>query len=132
MQSQGLCEQAFMAWLDTQVTKTADWLHAPQVKCMLPGIRPGAEKVEAVVSLFCRLVDPENLWTIIYALKGLEQSSVMNRLGLKATFNPKRCSHHFLLDWGNPEHLEVGRKLNDLALKVCTTDMPRIPCPRSL
>ena len=25
---------------------------APQVKCMLPGIRPGAEKVEAVVSLF--------------------------------------------------------------------------------
>ena len=102
---------------------------ALQVKCMLPGIRPGAEKVEAVVSLFCRLVDPENLWTIIYALKGQEQSSVMNRLGLKATFNPKRCSHHFLLDWGNPEHLEVGRKLNELAMKVGPTD--KLPCPRS-
>ncbi|KAK9822745.1 hypothetical protein WJX74_003017 [Apatococcus lobatus] len=91
---------------------------AEQVKCMLAGIRPGADRVEVVVSLFCRLTDPENLWTIIYSLKGLEQSSVMNRLGLKATFNLKRCSHHFLLDWGNPEHLEVGKKLNELALKM--------------
>ena len=103
-----------------------------QVKFMLPGMRPGADKVEAVVSLFCRLVDPENLWTIIYALKGLEQSSVMNRLGLKATFNPKRCSHHFLLDWGNAEHLEVGKKLNELALKVCAALLQSATCSRNI
>ncbi|KAK9826070.1 hypothetical protein WJX74_010164 [Apatococcus lobatus] len=91
---------------------------AAQVKLLLPGLRPGPERVEAVVTLYNRLIDPENLWVVIYALKGLEQSTAMLRLGLRATFNPRRCSHHFNLDCSNPEHAEVARKLVDIAMKM--------------
>ena len=94
-----------------------------QVKLLLPALRPGPERVEAVVTLYNRLLDPENLWVVIYALKGLEQSTVMLRLGLRATFNPKRCSHHFKLDCSNPEHHEVAKKLVDIAIKVLLCDI---------
>ena len=81
------------------------------------------------MTLYNRLIDPENLWVVIYALKGLEQSTIMQRLGLRATFNPRRCSHHFNLDCSNPEHAEVAKKLVDIAMKVCKIyDIEQLYC----
>ena len=51
-------------------------------------------------------------------MQGLEQSQAMTRLGLRQTFNPKRCSLHFQLNVANPEHAEVAKKLVDMAQKV--------------
>ncbi|KAK9817199.1 hypothetical protein WJX72_010972 [[Myrmecia] bisecta] len=89
-----------------------------QLKGILGAIKASQDRVEALVTLYPRLVDPDELWVALYSLKGLEQSLAMSRLGLKATFNPKRCSLHFQLDVSNPEHLEVAKKLVDMAMKV--------------
>ncbi len=50
--------------------------------------------------------------------QGIEQTLAMVRLGMPATFNAKRCTLHFQLDVGNPEHAEVAHKLVDMAIKV--------------
>ena len=42
----------------------------------------------------------------------------MALLGLRACFNPKRCSCHYQLDVSYPEHAEVARRLVDMAMKV--------------
>ena len=52
------------------------------------------------------------------SLQGLEQSQTMALLGLRACFNPKRCSCHYQLDVSYPEHAEVARRLVDMAMKV--------------
>ncbi|KAL0042382.1 hypothetical protein WJX77_010805 [Trebouxia sp. C0004] len=89
-----------------------------QVQAVVSAMRGSHNRVEAVVCLYARMVDKENLWLVLYALKGLEQSEAVMRLGLKLAFNLKRCSLHFQLNVANPEHAEVAKKLVDMAQKA--------------
>ncbi|KAL0041640.1 hypothetical protein WJX79_010316 [Trebouxia sp. C0005] len=93
-------------------------VNSTQVQAVVSAMRGSHNRVEAAVCLYARMVDKENLWLVLYALKGLEQSEAVMRLGLKLAFNPKRCSLHFQLNVANPEHAEIAKKLVDMAQKT--------------
>lgn len=61
---------------------------------------------------------------VLYALKGLEQSIAILRLGPSVCFNPKHPSMHWVLDVGNPAHEEVTKKLVYLAAN--DTELPNM------
>eukprot|EP00884_Botryococcus_braunii_P019925 jgi/Botrbrau1/6616/Bobra.104_2s0004.1 len=90
---------------------------AAQVARVINFFRDSADRVEALVMLYPRMVDPENVWQPIYALQGVEQAAAMIRLGMPAAFRPARCTAHFLLDFSNQEHANVAMKLVDIALQ---------------
>jgi hypothetical protein len=64
------------------------------------------------VLLYPRTQDrSDSFWTVVYSLCPLEQTCLIQRLGPTQLFDPKHCSHHWLLDCSNPAHEEVAKKL---------------------
>lgn len=51
-------------------------VHWFQVKVMVGCVSNSWDRVELVVTLYERLLDKENLWIVLYALRSLEQSQV--------------------------------------------------------
>ncbi|KAL3161084.1 hypothetical protein ABBQ38_009466 [Trebouxia sp. C0009 RCD-2024] len=93
-------------------------LNSTQVQAVVNSLKGSHNRVEAFVCLYARMVDKDNLWLVLYALKGLEQSVAVMRLGLRLAFNPRRCSLHFQLNAANPEHADIAKKLVDMAQKT--------------
>lgn len=75
----------------------------------------GPQRIEAAVACYANILDKENLWIVLYTLKGLEQSIAILRLGPNICFNSKHPSMHWVLDVSNPAHEEVTKKLVYLA-----------------
>ena len=195
----GELQQEAGSQLDFQLLVTPAWQDL-QVRSVLGCLSNSADRVEAVMCLYPRLVDKDNLWMVLYALKvrnvgqsryycstgaldlcqspavmcpdvcslsrsclrlapsrgrarfvfglpscfllpdsvqlpaqhhclslqGLEQSQTMALLGLRACFNPKRCSCHYQLDVSYPEHAEVARRLVDMAMKVSCSSLLKV------
>ena len=68
-----------------------------------------------MILCYSNIVDKENLWRVLYALRGLEQAMAAVRLGPTTVFDPKHPSIHWLLDLSHPSHEEVARKLVNIA-----------------
>ncbi|CAD7702924.1 unnamed protein product, partial [Ostreobium quekettii] len=83
----------------------------------LPEVRSqlSPQRVEAAVVCYANIVDKENFWQVLYALKGIEQATAALRLGPLTVFNPKHASIHWLLDFSHPSHEEAARKLVGVA-----------------
>lgn len=86
----------------------------------MDALHVSAARCEAAVCLFGICVDRgENWWRVLDALRGLEQSRVVTRLGFPMAHDPtKRLSMHYVLDCANPEHAEVARTLCAAASEV--------------
>jgi len=52
-------------------------LYAVQVQAVVSAMRGSHNRVEAAVCLYARMVDKENLWLVLYALKVLRPHPVM-------------------------------------------------------
>ena len=71
----------------------------------------GPHRAEAIVCCYGNLLDPENFWTVLYALQSLEQAIVISRLSPVTCFAPQHLSMHWILDVTNPSHADIAKKL---------------------
>ena len=91
-----------------------------QVATLVDALDVSEARCEAAVCLFGICVDrDDDWWMVLDALRGLEQSRVVTRLGFSATAYDTRGggskkvprSMHYVLDCANPEHANVAKDL---------------------
>ncbi|GMH33627.1 hypothetical protein BSKO_01461 [Bryopsis sp. KO-2023] len=103
---------------------TNRYFECQQVKTILNCFQLGPQRIEIVVACYANILDKENFWQVLYALRGWEQSIAICRLGPTVCFDPKHPSLHWILDSSNPTHEEVTKKLVHLA--ASDTDLPNM------
>lgn len=85
------------------------WLGSVVVCCRCICMHmPISSPLVLLISLLCCTLVV--CWLCIYT-QGIEQSSLLQRLGPARLFNPAHASCHWVLDLMHPAHVEVAKKL---------------------
>lgn len=90
---------------------TKIYVTGDQVKTVMQCFLASPHRVEAIITLYGRMIDREEIWKPLYALRPLEQANAIWRLGPANVYQPKRCSMHWVLDCSLGAHEEVAKKL---------------------
>ncbi|GAX76994.1 hypothetical protein CEUSTIGMA_g4441.t1 [Chlamydomonas eustigma] len=73
------------------------------------------QRVEVLVILYSSIIDRENIRSILGAMRPLEQSVCMWRLGPLNLFDKSHLSGHYVLDTQNPAHEQAAHRLVNMA-----------------
>ena len=85
----------------------------PMPTCPPP--QAGPHRVEVVIIMYAFIVDRKQFWTVLYALRPLEQGMVVWRLGPLNVFDRAHPSLHYILNLSLPAHEKVAHMLVDMA-----------------
>eukprot|EP00879_Flechtneria_rotunda_P023400 GHRR01024752.1.p1 GENE.GHRR01024752.1~~GHRR01024752.1.p1 ORF type:complete len:705 (+),score=359.40 GHRR01024752.1:417-2531(+) len=106
-----------------QAAATGILLQSAQVCALVKCFVLSPHRVEVAVVCWPVTLDrADNYWTVLYALQGMEQSNLLQRLGPWRLYNPQHASCHWVLDLSNPGHEEVAKKL--VAQAVAGGELP--------
>eukprot|EP00798_Chlamydomonas_sp_ICE-L_P022708 gene22707-29864_t len=96
------------------------------VDCVSSKVPPAGEEAldEETFREFMEHGIGNQIWTIMYSLRPMEQAVAMWRLGPNNLYDKHHPSGHYILDVTNPAHETIGKRLMDLAANF--QDFPNI------